>query len=65
MDVFCDNILNNNKINNNKINNNKIIYENNFENFSSIMLNEQEQNLIEEKIKEGILSDYLKEINLK
>ena len=60
MDVFCDNILNNNKINNNKI-----IYENNFENFSSIMLNEQEQNLIEEKIKEGILSDYLKEINLK
>ena len=60
MDVFCDNILNNNKINNNKI-----IYENNFENFPSIMLNEQEQNLIEEKIKEGILSDYLKEINLK
>ena len=65
VDVFCDNILNNNKINNNKINNNKIIYENNFENFSSIMLNEQEQNLIEEKIEEGILSDYLKEINLK
>ena len=60
VDVFCDNILNNNKINNNKI-----IYENNFENFSSIMLNEQELNLIEEKIKEGILSDYLKEINLK
>jgi len=55
VDVFCDNILNNNKI----------IYENNLENFSSIMLNEQEQNLIEEKIKEGILSDYLKEINLK
>ena len=57
VDAFCDG--------DNILNNNKIIYENNLENFSSIMLNEQEQNLIEEKIKEGILSDYLKEINFK
>ena len=38
-----------------------LIYENNFENFCSIMLEEQEIKLIEEKQKDGLLGEYINE----